>query len=298
MEETIHVHAAVVKSIKNAAVNNPLVRGGGIFSPVFCYHIWERNPVKMKIFFGILCILSIGYYAAIISYAGLQATFSKFWLLAGAVFLFLFLLLGRMQSRGRSLLAELPIGIRIAGAVCLIFAFVLFAAVELLIAAGMYQRPPKGLDYIIVLGAKVKGDVPSKSLYKRLYAAEAYMKENPETIAVLSGGQGPGENLTEAQAMETYLLGRGISQSRLRLEDKSTDTVENMRYSKAWIQKKNASVGVVTNDFHVYRGVAVGKKLGYERIYGIPASSDWILQVNYLMREFFAVVKDKICGNI
>lgn len=147
-------------------------------------------------------------------------------------------------------------------------------------------------------GGEGKGGNSSKALYKRLYAAEDYLKENPRTTAVLSGGQGPGETVTEARAMEQYLLSKGISKHRLRIEDKSTDTVENMKFSQAFLTDKNASAGVVTNDFHVYRGVAIGKKLGYTHIYGIPASSDMILQVNYLVRESFAVIKDKAAGNI
>ncbi|MCB5714986.1 YdcF family protein [Lactonifactor longoviformis] len=252
----------------------------------------------MKFFWWALCIISLGYYLVIISYAGLQATFSRFWLLLGGIFLVLGLLCSWSQRRGIALLTLFPVWAKISAGLLAGFCLLLFLGAAGCIASGMCRLPPGNLDYIIVLGAKVKGEIPSKALYKRLYAAEDYLKKNPHTTAVLSGGQGPGETVTEAKAMEQYLLSKGISKHRLRTEDKSTDTVENMKFSQAFLSDKNVSVGVVTNDFHVYRGVAVGKKLGYTQIYGIPASSDMILQVNYLVRESFAVIKDKAAGNI
>ena len=128
-----------------------------------------------------------------------------------------------------------------------------------------------------------------------------YIEKNDNTILVLSGGQGSGEDVSEAQAMYDYLVQKGVDKSRLLLEDKSTSTVENIEYSMKIIEKNSqnatAKVGFITNNFHVFRAELVCRNMGYD-IKGIPAKSDNKLLVNYMFREFFALVKYKITGNI
>lgn len=101
--------------------------------------------------------------------------------------------------------------------------------------------------------------------------------------------------------MYDYLVQKGVDKSRLLLEDKSTSTVENIEYSMKIIEKnsQNATVevGFITNNFHVFRAELVCRNMGYD-IKGIPAKSDNKLLVNYMFREFFALVKYKITGNI
>lgn len=173
-----------------------------------------------------------------------------------------------------------------------------FLLVEIFIFTGMFQHCEKNLDYVVILGAQVKGEVPSKALTLRLEAAAEYLKENTDSKAVLSGGKGPGENITEAEAMRRYLSAEGIEESRLILEDKSTSTEENLKYSAQVIGSKDAKVGIVTNNFHVFRAMQLGEKQGYTNLSGIAAASDPRFQVHYLLREFFALVKEKLVGNI
>ena len=125
-----------------------------------------------------------------------------------------------------------------------------------------------------------------------------YLEKNPKTRAVLSGGQGEGETISEAEAMCRYLEDHGISRERLILEDRSTNTKENLDFSLALIGDLNASIGVVTNHFHVFRGVAIGKKCGCKNIYPIPSRyRSWRLVI-YIPREILAIIKDKILGNL
>ena len=179
-----------------------------------------------------------------------------------------------------------------------------FLTVEALIFTGMFHHPSENLDYLVVLGAQVNGTKLSNSLRLRVERAGEYLEENPETKAVLSGGKGTGEDITEAEAMYRYLEKKGISPERLLKEEHSTNTSENLKFSLEIIDKKEdnrgkeASIGVVTNNFHVYRGVSLGKKLGCRHVEGIPAKSNAFLQVNYLVREFFGVLKDKAVGNM
>lgn len=156
---------------------------------------------------------------------------------------------------------------------------------------------PENLDYLIVLGAHVNGRQLSRALRFRVDEAWKYLSRNPDTQAVLSGGKGANEEISEARAMADYLIHRGIAPARLILEERSASTAENLRYSLELLPDRQKKIGIVTNNFHVFRGVAIGKKQGCTRIWGISAPyPSWKL-LWYSFREFFAVVKDKIAGN-
>lgn len=160
------------------------------------------------------------------------------------------------------------------------------------------MKAKKDLDYIIVLGAHVDGTRLTLALLERTRRACQYLKENPGTKAILSGGKGSGEDISEAQAMYDYLVAHGIEGSRLIKEEHSTNTKENLSFSLGYIGKTDVSVGVVTNNFHVFRGVAIGKKCGFKEVYGIPSRyRSWRLLV-YIPREILAVIKDKLMGNL
>lgn len=203
-----------------------------------------------------------------------------------------------------------PDGFRIPNVILIIagmiiaVGLVIFVIVEAMIIREMYRTPEPDLEYVIVLGAQVRGERPSKALNRRLEAAAEYLLENPQTKAVLSGGQGPGEDITEAECMYRYLREAGIEKERLLLEDESTSTLENLQFSAEVIEMDGnisafeSKVGILSNNFHVYRALRLGEKMGYEDFYGIAARSDWHLQIHYLVREFFALIKEKMMGNI
>ena len=98
--------------------------------------------------------------------------------------------------------------------------------------------------------------------------------------------------------MRNYLTDHGIRRERIILERYASDTKENLTYSMSLIGDKEASVGIVTNDFHVFRSVSMARKLGMKNVTGLAAPSDGILKVNLTVREFFAVLKEKFVGNI
>ena len=159
------------------------------------------------------------------------------------------------------------------------------------------MRKIQNLEYIIVLGAHVQGTRLTLALLERTRRALQYLEENPETKAVLSGGQGEGEDISEAQAMCNYLVEHGIDRERLILEGRSTSTTKNLKFSLEIIGLDH-SVGVVTNNFHVFRGTAIGKKCGCKEIYPIPSRyRSWRLLI-YIPREILAIIKDKIMGNL
>jgi uncharacterized SAM-binding protein YcdF (DUF218 family) len=113
-----------------------------------------------------------------------------------------------------------------------------------------------------------------------------------------TGGQGPDEHISEAQGMYDYLIEKGISHDRIIMEDKSENTYQNLIYSAELLDKEKEAVGVVTNNFHVFRATKIAQKAGYEKVYGIAARGEPFLQYNNMMREFLGVVKDFLVGNM
>ena len=108
-----------------------------------------------------------------------------------------------------------------------------------------------------MLGAGVNGETPSLTLRTRIDAAAAYLEEHPDVPVVLSGGQGPGEAITEAKCMRRALVRRGVDESRLYPEERSTSTQENLRYSRAILEELGVDltqrVAIVTSDYHLCR---------------------------------------------
>ena len=98
--------------------------------------------------------------------------------------------------------------------------------------------------------------------------------------------------------MYDYLVERGIAPERILKEDKSTDTSENIAFSAALIGGTDKDVGIVTNNFHVFRGVMLARHAGFEDACGISARSNIYFQPNNLVREFFGIMKDLVCGNL
>jgi uncharacterized SAM-binding protein YcdF (DUF218 family) len=149
---------------------------------------------------------------------------------------------------------------------------------------------PNNADYLIVLGARVKGTVPSLAFASRINAAAEYLKKNKNAIVIASGGKGPGEDISEAESIRRELLKQGISETRVILEDQSTDTYENINFSKKLIPS-DAELGlVVTNNFHLYRAVSIARDYGLD-VQGLPAKTPWIAVVKSYTREYLAITK-------
>ena len=89
-----------------------------------------------------------------------------------------------------------------------------------------------------------------------------------------------------------------MEKDRIFIEDASTTTVENLQFSKKIVENEEQAVGIVTNNFHVFRSMSLAKKQGYENVYGIPAPTGSILIVHYMVREGIALLKEYVIGNI
>lgn len=235
----------------------------------------------------VLGVLCLAYYAVLcMMLKKWDSTFSRFWLAAGV-----FLLLCDRISGIPVVEAWRPALRTLA----LILA-VIFIVTEGMIIAGMFSNKGKEYPYLIVLGAQVNGRKITDSLYRRLRKAVKYLKEHPHTLVIVSGGMGKGEEMTEAEAMADYLLAEGIEKKRIILEDHSRTTKENLKFSSVYIIDKVIDIGIVSNNFHMYRACRYARRLGYQHPHPVAASCHPLLLVNYMVREFFAVWKMYLLG--
>lgn len=246
---------------------------------------------------GVYAVFSVFYFFAVLSASGSATSFLWFWpvtcLIAVIAGVFLLLIVT----------GKLPRMKVAATALCGLFwaCVLVFACVEARVISAAKKGPESGAEYVIVLGAQVRGEHPTLVLGARIRAAAEYLRENPEAVAIASGGQGTGEAISEAEAIRRGLLLEGIGAERILLEDRSTSTTENLKFSAELIEKEkpvqDAKVVIVTNDFHVYRALKLSKKQGYAEVSGIGASDFFAVTIQYYVREFFAVTKEWLFGN-
>ena len=233
-------------------------------------------------------LIVIGIVCIAFRFFGMR--FSGFLCIGIAVLLLLSVLLGQLAKKNQIWLWVKRLfyaGIVIGGVgFCVLEGQVLYAG----------HSAPKEADAVIVLGAGVNGTQPSLALQSRLKAAASYAKEYPDIPVVLTGGQGYGEDITEAECMRRYLCEAGIAEDRLLLEEEATDTEENFRYSKEVLKEhgyepQEMTIAVVSNDFHLFRAGVLAKREGLVTT-GVGAPIPWLhLEINYYIREAFALVK-------
>jgi len=174
-----------------------------------------------------------------------------------------------------------------------------FLAVSLFIGLyGINDNVTFDEDAVIVLGAGIRGEQVSLLLSYRLDKAVEYCHINPKAIIVVSGGQGPQEDITEALAMERYLISRGMPKERIIREEESTSTHENFSFSKNILDDiftDPYTTVVITNSFHIYRATRLAEKLGLNATHYHGKTSWYSIPVNYA-RECIATLKFWLFG--
>ncbi len=170
---------------------------------------------------------------------------------------------------------------------------IVFILLEIIVISGNFSRPWKNADYIVVLGAKLHGKEPSESLRNRLDAALKYSRDNEKTKIIVSGGQGADEEIPESHAMKNYLLENGIEEDRILVEDKSTSTLENLKFSDELYGLKDRKVLIVTQGYHIFRSKMIAGRLGI-KAKGLPAKTPGHTVVKMYLREAGALVKSFI----
>lgn len=242
------------------------------------------------------CVLALGV-ACIVYYllCGLFVRFGQsmlwIWPIAGAI------LIARFFLARAGVIAALPKGLLVFSRTFIALCVAFFLCVECMIVGGMTDDAPASLDYLIVLGARVNGTEPSLALQTRTSAAAEYMIANPDSLVIVSGGMGEGEKISEAECMKNLLLEAGVAPERILMEDQSTSTAENIRFSYALIENSTATVGIVTNSYHQFRARLIARSNGSHLVYGLNAPSSWLMLPHTMTREFMTLVVGTLRGD-
>lgn len=239
---------------------------------------------------GIICLVYFAFVNLVFGYT----TFSSFYLVVGLIMIVYYFSVKKLMQF--SWFKEIIKPLRIL----LIVGIIIFIVVEGMII--MYpKKSVEKSDYILVLGAGIRGENLTTTLRDRLNAAIKYMDEtNFKGDIIVSGGQGPGESITEAEAMRRYLVKEGINNDKIILENKSTNTFQNFKYTKEKVEDEekidivNADVTVITTDFHALRSSIIAKRNGYENIKFYSSNTEWYLVPSMYAREFFAFFKSLV----
>ena len=178
---------------------------------------------------------------------------------------------------------------------CVIIAFSVF-----IMAYGSNDNVTYKEDAVIVLGAAIHGKTPSLVLKDRLDTAVEYHKQNPDAYIIVSGGQGHQEDITEAEAMEKYLIEKGVNKVKIIKEEKATSTYENFLFSNKILKERlgeDINISFITTDFHIYRASNIAKSAGINDITHIHSNTRWYSIATSILRECLAVTKFWILGN-
>ena len=182
--------------------------------------------------------------------------------------------------------------------VCLGLTYFCIVEVPIIKNARTDKNPER--PYLVVLGAAVHGDKPSLTLVRRLEGALDYLEQYPESLVIVSGGKGVGENLTEAQAMYDWLTEHGVDGQRILLEERATSTAENLEYSFAIIRERgddpSHSVAIVSSAYHLCRAKMMARQLGCQ-VAGVAAPWGYFfVMLNYFIREAFGITHLWVLG--
>jgi uncharacterized SAM-binding protein YcdF (DUF218 family) len=174
----------------------------------------------------------------------------------------------------------------------LLILFIAGAAYIIVISVRMVQVakhiPKANAHSMIILGAKLNGAELSLSLKNRMDAALAYLRKNPATEVIVSGGKGSDELTTEADAMKNYLIANQINPVRIQLEAKSTSTFENIQFSKKLLLGNR--ILLVSNDFHLLRAKLIAERQGLI-VDTLPSPTPNSVKIQLYIREYAALIK-------
>ncbi len=171
-----------------------------------------------------------------------------------------------------------------------------FAALLGAVLSGAYDHISGEPQVMLILGCQVKEDGPSILLRDRLEEALDYLEDHPDLTVVVSGGQGPDEPTSEAQAMADYLIANGVDGEKILLEAFSHNTAQNFSYSKQHLDEAQIDYSdgilVVSNGFHLTRARMLAQRAGFEEVYTLAAPTSHLpSRLHMYIREPLALVK-------
>lgn len=226
------------------------------------------------------------YGMIIISIIGTGSIFNYFLLCCGVMVSFLAFIWKKLGKKVRKALT-----------VIIIAGLMVFGALEALIINQALKSPAKNADYVILLGSQVRVTGPSIDFMARINSAYDYLKENQDTVVIVTGAQGEDEPASEAATARAYLMDMGIDESRILMEDRSYNTAENMQNAYEVIKNNGGdpekdSVVIASASYHLFRAKFIALKTGFGNVTTLGSNGLRILIPHYYCREFFAFVKD------
>lgn len=241
---------------------------------------------KLRLVYAMLAILSLLYSVAI--YMVGSGTFSFIiWIFVAIFFGFLYLM------EKKSLWPKVPKAVRYVFRIIVAIGFAVFVICQGCILTQFFSKGEPEADYIIVLGAQMRDWGPSVVYKARLDSAIEYLNDNPDTKVIVTGGQGANESVSEGEGGKTYLLEQGIAEDRIIVESESLDTDQNISNALDLVEvTADMKIGIVTNNFHVFRGVMIAKRYTDADVTGIAAFTEYQYLPNNMVRETFGILKD------
>ena len=248
-----------------------------------------RKPGNIILYaLSMICML---YGLTVVTILGTTQWFNYAFLLVGAIFGIWAVMYDRID-RSPVILKRL-----------LFFVFTVsaafFLAVESFVVSYASGAPAENADYVIILGAKVNGETPSLEFSRRISTAADYLKKNPSSAAIATGGKGNDENIAESSAALYRLLSLGIDANRILTEAKSTSTEENLRFAAGVIRQDGGdpekdSVVIVSSSFHLFRAGLHARKEGFMNVSFLGCTGLKVLIPHYYLREFAALVYEVV----
>ena len=267
-------------------------------------------------FFGVFCLT---YYGVIVCYSGPSTSFAPIWLVLSAC-LFIIATVVHFYDRFRD---RISLRLEVSAVTALTAIFVVFVCVEIAMGVNFFSLDKQSADYVIVLGAQVRGKTLSRTLEYRLEKAWNYARvlSKHRSGAVRrsrgrrgddrGGGhvrisQGPRHpRIPDASGGAVCQHLRNLVYSKLLIQEreaKRRQTIRDVMAASGYLsppdEEVSIRVGIITSNFHVLRAKAIARKTGIPGITGIAAKSDPVLFLHFSVRECFAILKDKFVGNM
>ncbi|MCA1029648.1 YdcF family protein [Bacillus timonensis] len=247
-----------------------------------------KENKKWKVIFVLVMMLSLLFIFG--------RSFGVLFLLANVIAIYFLVFIRQQSKKSTNTILNISRVVMTIGYVSFVLSFLIFEGWILFEGQSSKNVNDEEIDAVIILGAGLRGDQISKTLEGRLEAGLEYLMKNKSVPVIVSGGQGPGELLTEAEAMGNYLLDNGVAKERIYYESLSTSTYENIKFSKEileQLQADHSTILIVTSDYHLLRAKMIGESFGLT-CYGLAGDSPLFVKINYYIREYFGIVKTYI----
>lgn len=242
-------------------------------------------------FFILFGILNYIYFFTCLLVYKIIVNFTPFFLLTGTFFILFGML--KMRLNKDNLNKNIKIIIKCTDIILLLL-LISFVLVEGNIAFNAAVNDNKKPDYVMLLGCGVYGRNMLLPQYQRAETGLDYIKKHPDVKIIVSGGQGSGETISEAEAYKIYLVNHGVKAENIIEEQKSKTTMENMKYTRDILKKidgrENIRIAIVTSNYHILRAKFLAERCGF-KAEGVSAPVSVLLLPNFSVREYFGVIK-------